>query len=264
MIKNIITYPTPTGIEYTPDVRVFNEELFVFIDDLKDTIQANKLDGLSGPQVGSYYSVVVIKLENGNFLELINPRILTKKGSVNSIESTSYFPNINIEIKRYETINLIYEDRFAKQHSLKADGKLSILLQRKIDYLFGANFLTKLNDEDRDKLKQKLNSNTETCLTNKTKFNRDYFINISDILTILMLIIFIISFFIDNSRFLWNYQLYLSMSIIILNIGYSLYSHYENKKFNLCTNCFNISTFSVITISLIRTSILVTISYLFI
>ena len=34
MIKKIITYPTPTGIEYTPDVRVFDDELYSFIDDL--------------------------------------------------------------------------------------------------------------------------------------------------------------------------------------------------------------------------------------
>jgi len=264
MIKDIITYPTLTGIEYAPDVRVFNEELSIFIDDLKDTVRVNKLDGLSGPQVGSYYSVVVIKLENGDFLELVNPRILTKKGSINSLESTSYFPNINVEMKRYETINLIYEDKFGKQHSLKADGKLSILLQRKIDYLFGANFLTKLNDKDRDKLKKELNSNLGSCSTNKTIFNKDYFINLSDILTIFMLVIFVISFFIENSKFLLNYQLYLSFSIFLFNIAYIFYSYYENKKFNLCSNCFNINIFSVISVPLVRTTILIILSYIFI
>jgi len=47
LIKDIITYPTPPSVEYATNVRFFNDGLFTLIEDLKDTIKANKLNGLA-------------------------------------------------------------------------------------------------------------------------------------------------------------------------------------------------------------------------
>ncbi len=257
MIKDIITYPTPTGVEYAPDIRVFDEELYSFIDDLKETIVANSLEGLAATQVGSYYNLVIIKYED-DFLELINPRILSKKGEVHTIENSSYFPNVSANLTRYETISLVYEDKDAKQHSLKADGELSILLQRKIDYLFGANFLTKLKNKARDEFEIKLNSNGASCPTKPTKFSRDIFIKVANFFMWAMLLILISSFFIDN---MYKTQLYLSFSVVGINIAYIFYSLYENKKYSICTNCYNMSIFGVVAIGFVRLTILMIASY---
>ncbi len=73
MVKDIVKYPTTPSVEFGTDVRLFNEELFSIIEDLKDTIIENNLDGLVGYQIGYYFNVIVIKDENGEFLELINP-----------------------------------------------------------------------------------------------------------------------------------------------------------------------------------------------
>ncbi len=262
MIKKIITYPTPTGIEYAPDVRTFDDELYNFIDDLKETAESNSLDGLSASQVGSYYNLVVVK-KDGKFLELINPRILNKKGLVNSIESSSYFPNIQAEMIRYEKISLVYEDRKGEQHSIKADGDFSILLQRKIDYLFGANFLTQLKGDAKNRFETNLNNTLSSCPTSPKKFNRDYFVNVSNYLMVFMLLILGSSFFIENSK-LWNYQQYLSLIVLAINITYTIYSLYENKKYSICTNCYNMSIFGVVAINLFRLSIILLASYLLI
>ncbi|MEA3228390.1 MAG: peptide deformylase [Campylobacterota bacterium] len=259
MIKNIITYPTPTGIEYAPDVRVFDKELCAFIDDLKETAEANSLDGLSASQVGSYYNVVVVK-QNGDFLELINPRILSKKGNIDTVESSSYFPNITANMKRYETINLVYEDRVGEQHSLKANGEFAILLQRKIDYLFGANFLTQLKDEEKEKFELALSNSGVSCPTPPRGFNRDYFVKSSNYIMIAMILLLASSFIVDNSS-LWDYQFYASLSVIGVNIAYFCYSYYENKKYNICTNCFNMSIYGVIGITLFRLSMIVLASW---
>jgi peptide deformylase len=259
MIKNIITYPTPTGIEYAPDVRVFDDELFAFIDDLKETMVANSLDGLAAAQVGSYYNLVVVKNKD-KILELINPRILSKKGEIKSLESTSYFPDIKVQISRYESISLVYEDREGNSHSLKADGDFSILLQRKIDYLFGANFLTKLKGKERDDFENLLISNGVSCPTQSSGFSRDYFVNVANYILVIMLFLLGVSFVVDSEKF-WNYQLYLSFSVVFTNILYILYSYYENKKFNICTNCYNMSIFGVVGISFMRLSIIMLISY---
>ena len=263
MIREIITYPTPTGVEYAPDVRVFDDELYSFIDDLKETAGANSLDGLAGAQVGSYYNVVVVK-QGEKFLELINPRILKKQGTVYSRESSSYFPNVSVEIDRYESVSLVYEDRNAEQHSLKVDGDFSILLQRKIDYLFGANFLTKLKDEKRDEFEALLLSNGVSCPTTSRSFSRDYFVKAANYIMIVMLILLGVSLFISDEATLsdiWSYQLYFSYGVFGINVLYLLYSYYENKKYSICTNCFNMSIYGVVAIGLVRLTLLMIASY---
>jgi len=254
MIKNIITYPTPTGIEYAPDVRVFDEELHSFIDDLTETAIANSLEGLSAPQVGSYYNIVVVK-QGKEFLELINPRVLNKKGTIDTVESSAYFPNVTANMKRYKEISLVYEDRGGEQHSLKADGEFSILLQRKIDYLFGANFLTQLKDEKREEFEQILNNSGASCPTQPKSFSRDFFVKVSNYIMILM-VIFLLSSFVIDMQNMWQYQLYTSFGVVVINILYFLYSYYENRKYNICTNCFNMSIYGVIAINMFRLSMI--------
>ena len=263
MIKNIITYPTPTGIEYAPDVRVFNDELFSFIDDLKETAEANNLEGLSAAQVGSYYNVVVVKQE-GKFLELINPRVLSKKGEVRTQESSSYFGDIRVEIPRYESISLVYEDRSGEAHSLKADGAFAILLQRKIDYLFGASFLTKLKGKEKEKFELLLSSNGVSCPTKPIGFSRDYFVKAANYILIAMLLLLGGSLFVSDEVLrgtMWSSQLYLSFTVVVINIAYTLYSYYENRRFSICTNCYNMSIFGVVAIGLFRLSVIMLLSY---
>ena len=263
MIREIITYPAQTGVEYAPDIRVFDEELYTFIDDLKETAEANSLEGLAGAQVGSYYNVVVVK-KNEEFLELINPRVLKKKGSIRSTESSSYFPNVSVDLDRYESISLVYEDRKGESHSLKADGDFAILLQRKIDYLFGANFLTKLKNEERDAFETLLLSNGASCPTTPKSFSRDYFVKAANYIMIAMLILLASSLFVSEKKTIadiWNYQLYASYVVLGINALYLFYSYYENKKYSICTNCFNMSIYGVVAIGLVRLTFLMIVSY---
>ena len=165
MIKEIITYPTPPSVEYSTDVRTFTDEISSLIDNLKDTIEANSLDALAAFQIGSMYNVIVLKQEDGTFLELMNPRMFNTQGSVTTRETTAYFPGISAQVTRHEKISLVYEDRELKQHSLKADGALSILLQRKIDYTFGSTFLNKLSLEEKKVFEKKLEFGSDIAIS---------------------------------------------------------------------------------------------------
>ena len=96
MVRNIITYPDERIHVITPDLRKFDKSLFSLIDDLKDTIKANNLDALSANQIGVHKSVIVVKENDEDFLVIINPRELSKKERFMSLETTSYYPNIEI------------------------------------------------------------------------------------------------------------------------------------------------------------------------
>ncbi|MDD3506050.1 MAG: peptide deformylase [Sulfurimonas sp.] len=241
MIKEIITYPTPPSVKYATDVRVFNEEILSLIEDLKDTIEANCLDAIAAFQIGSYYNIVVVKKEDGSFLELINPRVINQKGRVTTTEKTAYFPELSAEVTRYETISIVYQDKNGTQHTLKADGNLSILLQRKIDYTFGSSFLNKLNKQEKKLFQKKLEFGSNIAISQScpTVFKRDYIIKVINAVMIVMVTLLVGSLFLDDSASgqLWKYQTYLFLAAIVLNIIYFFYAQYEGKKFTSCTSC---------------------------
>lgn len=265
MIKEIITYPTPPSVEYATDVRVFNEDIFSLIEDMKETIDANSLDGLAAFQIGSYYNVVVIRKDDGTFLELINPRIISTNGKVTTTEKTAYFPNLSAEVTRFETISLVYQDREAKQHSLKADGDLSILLQRKIDYTFGSSFLNKLSKDEKKLFQKKLEFGSNIAISEScpTTFKRDYIIKAINALMIAMVALLIGSLFVgsETSQKLWNYQTYTFFSVIVLNIVYFFYAQYEGKQFTSCTSCQIGNIVGTAVISLVKLAVIMLLSY---
>ncbi len=242
MLKEIIKYPEPPSVEYSTDVRIFTDEISSLIEDLKDTIINNSLEALTAFQIGSMYNVIVLKQEDGTFLELINPRMLSTKGSITTRESTAYFPGISARVTRHEKISVIYEDRKLQQHSLKAEGDFSILLQRKIDYTFGSSFLNKLSQEEKIIFEKKLERGSDIAISEScpTIFKRDYILKVINFSMLFMILLFLSSFFItseEGDNFLWSYQLYLFFATLSLTTIYLFYAQYEGQLFSSCTSC---------------------------
>ncbi len=265
MIKKIITYPTPPSVEYGTDVRVFNEDIFSLIQDMEDTIKANSLDGLAAFQIGSYYNIIVIKKDDGSFLELINPRLINANGKVTTNEKTAYFPGLSAKVTRYESISLVYQDRKGAQHSMKADGDLSILIQRKIDYTFGSSFINKLDKEEKKLFEKKLEFGSDIAISEScpTTFKRDYIVKAINITMLAMLILLIGSFFVEDetAKSIWQYQVNMSFFAVGLNVIYFFYAQYEGKKFTSCTSCQIGNIIGTAVISLIKLGILMLLSY---
>ena len=268
MLKDIVTYPTSPSAEYSTDVRFFNEELYSLIDDLKDTIEANDLEGLAAFQIKNHFNVVVVKQDDGSFLELINPRIISTKGKITTQETTAYFPGLSAQVTRYDNISLVYQDRNANDLSLKADGEFSILLQRKVDYTFGSSFLNKLRGDAKSNFELQLEYGAEaaTAQTCPTTFKRDYFKKGVLALTIIMALIAVVGFFLDTQMQaqVWSAEVYLLIAAIAVNIGYFFYGYYEGKKYSSCTSCQIGNIIGTFAISLVRLLLVFGVAYLLI
>jgi peptide deformylase len=266
MVHEIIKYPTPPSVQYATDVRVFNENIFSLIDDLKDTIQANNLRGLAAFQIGSYYNIVVIKKEDGTFLELINPRLLSTDGKIITTETTAYFPGLSADVQRHNKISVIYQDRSGEQKSLKAEADFSVLLQRKIDYTFGSSFLHKLSKEEKAKFEKKLEFGANVAISEvcPTTFKRDYLTKLSNILLIILVLIFGASLFIGDKQTLmtlWDSQLYISYGVLVTNVIYFFYAQYEGRGFTSCSSCQIGNIIGTTLISLTKLSLIMILSY---
>lgn len=175
MIKEITQYPTVMSLEFGGNVRHFDNTLLELIQDLKDTIIANNLNALAAFQIGSPLAVIVIKQDDGQFLEIINPVIIKREGAVTPIETTAYFPRLSGKTKRYEKIKLMYENRKGDQQFLTAEGELAITIQRKTDYLLGANFRIRMTEAEKKLFDSKLAFGTDDIDHNDcpTVFKRD-------------------------------------------------------------------------------------------
>jgi len=241
MIKEIIKYPTVMSLEFGGNVRHFDDSLLEIIQDLKDTITANELNALAAFQIGSPLAVMVIKQEDGEFLEIINPVIIKREGTVTPTETTAYFPGLSGKTKRYEKIKLMYEDREGNQQFLTADGDLAITIQRKSDYLLGANFRIRMTEEEKKLFDSKLEFGTDDIDHNDcpTVFKRDKILQLIKYGLIAGVLGLLLSFFVnlELEQTIKIAEHYLMLTLLGLIIIYFLYAQYEGKQYKQCTSC---------------------------
>jgi peptide deformylase len=238
LIQKITTYPTQNNIGFGGTVRHFDENLTQLLTDLKDTIEANSLEGLAAFQIGSPLTVMVIKKDN-EFIEIINPVVFTKEGKINSIESTAYFPNLTAQTSRAKKIKLMYENTKGEQQFLTAEDDLAILIQRKVDYLMGSTFLTRLSPEEKQLFEKKLesNSNELTLESCPTGLKSDKILNGIKYGVITGIIALGSMLFLENTELLKTLEYYLIGILLLSTLGYFFYAQYEGKKHNSCTSC---------------------------
>jgi peptide deformylase len=235
MIKKITQYPTQTGFNFGGTVRHFDASLISLIDDLKDTIEANTLEGLSAFQIGSPLNVIVIKKED-EYLEIINPSIFIKEGHITPTEKTAYYPDITVVTKRAQTIKVVYEDREGKQQYLTAQDDLAVLIQRKNDYLMGSTFICRLNPEEKIRLENKLQNKTTTNSDINCSLSpfSDKILNIIKYTLIVGLIALVGIFFSNFQPMLKIFESILMWIIVGLIGFYFVRALYEGKRCGVC------------------------------
>jgi len=263
LIKQIITYPTPPSLQFSAPVRSFNDDATKVIQDLKDTLNANSLKGLAAFQIGSPLNIVVIKKDDESFLVLLNPNIVMMQGEIRTKEITGYFPNLSAEVNRYEKVSVVYEDEDMKSQVLKAEGEFGILLQRKIDYTFGSSFINKLDPEELNLFKQKLEHGSDIAQiqTCPTTYKKDYITKIVNFLIIVMVLVLGASFFTPQDINMWGYQVNVAITSVVLNIIYFFYAQYEGKSYISCSGCQIGNILGTVAISLVRISAITLLSY---
>jgi len=235
MIKNIIQYPTQTGFDFGGTVRHFDTSLHTLIADMKDTMQANTLQGLAAFQIGSSLNVIVI-LKEGQYIEIMNPVIFTKEGELTPIESTAYYPNLTAKTKRAKTIKLMYDDSEGKQRFLTASNDLAVLIQRKTDYLLGSTFIARLNPKEKIIFENKLQGLSDTDAKRSCNISpySDKILNVIKYALIVGVGALLGAFFSTLIPYLKTFEHYLIIGIAILIGMYFIRAMYEGKRCGVC------------------------------
>ena len=112
------------------------------LDDMAETMYKNDGVGIAAPQVGKNICAVVIDCQDDEgLLELINPVITYKEGSVTDSEGCLSVPNIFGDVERAAKVKVEFLNRRGKKHHLTATGLLARCIQHELDHLKGQLFI---------------------------------------------------------------------------------------------------------------------------
>ena len=141
-LRNIIKAPDELLRKKSRPVDKIDQKILTLLDDMAETMYAADGVGLAAPQVGVSRRIVVIDVGEG-LIELINPVITKREGSVVGGEGCLSVPNFEGEVERAEYIECEFFDRKGKRMKLASDGILAIAVQHELDHLDGILFIDK-------------------------------------------------------------------------------------------------------------------------
>lgn len=132
-------------------IKEFNEKLWELLDDMKETMYKNNGMGLAAVQVGILKRAVIID-NNNMFLELINPEIISQKGSDICEEGCLSVGDKHSFIKRPMVVTVKAKDRLGYDFTLTGEKYLARAICHELDHLDGVLYIDKeLKDYKKNK-----------------------------------------------------------------------------------------------------------------
>ena len=128
-------------------VEEITPRVLTLLDDMTETMRAADGVGLAAPQVGILRRIVVIEVEEGNVLELINPKIIATAGEQVGAEGCLSVPGRYGITSRPAKVTVRYEDREGKMWELTGEGLLARAICHELDHLDGKLFTDEMIEE---------------------------------------------------------------------------------------------------------------------
>jgi peptide deformylase len=156
-IRPIVLYPDPVLLRPTQAVERFDDELRALAADMLETMVRAAGIGLAANQVGIGLRLFVLDreaLERADAPQvLVNPAVVAVEGEAVAEEGCLSFPDITLEIKRAERIEVRALDLEGRPFELAAEGLLARVIQHECEHLDGRTFLENVSVLRRNLLK---------------------------------------------------------------------------------------------------------------
>ena len=160
-------YPDPILHQKSAPVSKIDDKLRTFLDDMLETMYADRGVGLAAPQVGILKRVIVIDAEQsedeeghhqrGNPICLINPEITSKsEETIFFCEGCLSVPGQSADVERHQKIKVRYINKAGQTLEIEAEDYLAVVLQHEIDHLDGILYIDRLSRIKRNMLIKKL------------------------------------------------------------------------------------------------------------
>ena len=110
------------------------------LDDMWDTLHHAGGVGLAGPQVGVLRRIVVIEVNDGEKIELINPVIIARSGTQEEAEGCLSIPDVWGVTRRPQKVTVRAQNRRSEWYEISGEGLLARAFCHELDHLDGVLF----------------------------------------------------------------------------------------------------------------------------
>ena len=118
-------------------VEEITPRVLTLLDDMTETMRAADGVGLAAPQVGILRRIVVIEVEEGNVLELINPKIIATAGEQVGAEGCLSVPGRRGVVKRPKHVTVRAMNRHGEVVDISGSDLLARAFCHELDHLDG-------------------------------------------------------------------------------------------------------------------------------
>ena len=125
-------------------VETVTPRIRTLLDDMIETMRAANGCGLAAPQVGVLRRIVVVECEEGNVIELINPRIIARAGKQEEAEGCLSCPGRWGITDRPRHVTVRALDRYGNEFDVSGSDLLARCFCHEIDHLDGVLFIDKV------------------------------------------------------------------------------------------------------------------------
>lgn len=139
-LRNIVKVGDDILKKKCREVTVFDDKLWVLLDDMLETMREANGVGLAAPQVGILRRVAVIDVGEGP-IELINPVITSMRGKQRDVEGCLSVPGQWGYVTRPAKVKVTAMNRYGKEFKVEGTELLARALCHEIDHLNGTVFL---------------------------------------------------------------------------------------------------------------------------
>lgn len=139
-IRTIVKEGDPCLAKKCRTVTEFNSRLHTLLDDMHETLADARGAGLAAPQVGVLRALALVMLEDGSYLEIINPEIVEASGTQDGAEGCLSVPGIFGIVERPMKVKVEAQDRHGKPFTYEAEGFTARAFCHEIDHLSGRLF----------------------------------------------------------------------------------------------------------------------------
>ncbi len=142
MIKEVVQIGDPVLRETCKPITRFDGELNDLLNDLKETVRAERGAGLAAPQIGVPVRVAVVDVDEG-FFEFINPVFVWQKGEQVGPEGCLSIRGKVGTVRRPDKVKILFQDRKGDNYSLVARGFFARAICHEFDHLDGVVYTDK-------------------------------------------------------------------------------------------------------------------------
>lgn len=161
-VRRIVVFGDPVLVGEAQKVDAIEPRLVKLVEDMNDTMYANRGVGLAAPQLGAPVQVIVFDTSGGKDakkkIALLNPVLIERlDGEEEAEEGCLSIPEFVTNVTRASRVVVRGQALDGKTMEIEASGLAARVIQHEIDHLLGRLIIDALNPLQRDLFERKWN-----------------------------------------------------------------------------------------------------------